>query len=196
MKYLSLCIFSISILLLTACDDFTLPRQPSWGYLTANVNGKDWSKTYKNAYQIIQGWNDNNSIAESCSLISILNSPNGAGRQELSFQNIPCKKGRYTIIKNSPDNNQYSGFVYGAFYTLVSDGDVSGDTYRVLDTEEAYLQIDEIITKTKEIKGTFQVTFVINQPRRHVALPDTLRFLNGRFHTKIIEYKRRNRKLL
>ncbi len=32
-----------------------LPRLPNWGYLTAEMNGSDWSKTYKNAYQVTHG---------------------------------------------------------------------------------------------------------------------------------------------
>jgi hypothetical protein len=29
-----------------------LPRLPNWGYLTADMNGAEWSKTYKNTYQV------------------------------------------------------------------------------------------------------------------------------------------------
>jgi len=195
-KNLRLCIFNISILLLTACDEFTLPRVPSWGYLTADMNGKDWSKTYENAYQTVQGWHSDDNVADTYVIMADLYNPYGARRQELYFQNIPLQKGRYTILKNIPYENKYDRFVYGSLYTLVSDGDVSGDTYDVLDTEESFFQIDEIITKTREVKGTFQVTFVIRKPHYDTALPDTLRFVNGKFHTKIMEHKRRNRKLL
>ncbi|KAA6440116.1 hypothetical protein FEM33_05780 [Dyadobacter flavalbus] len=196
MKNLWLYIFSISILLLTACDDFPLPQMPSWGYLTADMNGKDWSKTYKNAYQTIQAWDSNDNVSDTFVIMADLYNPYGARRQELYFQNIPSEKGHYTMLKDIPYENKYDRFVYGSLYTLVSDGDASGDTYSVLDTEKAFFQIDEAITKTREIKGTFQVTFVINKPRYDTALPDTLRFRNGKFHTKIMEHKRRNRKLL
>jgi hypothetical protein len=78
-----------------------------------------------------------------------------------------------------------------AFFTLISDGDVSGNSYYTVDSEDNYIQIDTYNSKTKEIWGSFQLTLAIYRPRYSDALPDTLRFRNGRFHTKIIRYKAR-----
>ncbi|WP_342084518.1 hypothetical protein [Dyadobacter sp. OTU695] len=78
-----------------------------------------------------------------------------------------------------------------ALFELLSDGDVAGDSYYTVDSEDNYIQIDNYNEKTKEIKGIFQLTLIAQKPRSSNLLPDTLRLQNGRFHTRIIEYKGR-----
>nr|WP_295929694.1 hypothetical protein [uncultured Dyadobacter sp.] len=87
---------------------------------------------------------------------------------------------------------QSSSELHVALYELLSDGDVGGDCYYTVDSENNYIQIDSYNEKTKEIKGSFQLTLAARKPRSSDALPDTLRFRNGRFYTKIIRYKGRD----
>lgn len=173
-----------------------LPRLPNWGYLTAEMNDSDWSQTYKNAYQVTHGivsyWNDPQGI--SYDLISILHTSEGYDRQHLLFQSIPFAPhtGRHKLVSCNP----YAGCESSdkprvTLFELLSDGDVGGDCFYTADSEENYIQIDSYNEKTREIKGSFLLTLVARKPRSSNALPDTLRFRKGRFHTRIIEYKGR-----
>ncbi|PSL19226.1 hypothetical protein CLV60_12715 [Dyadobacter jiangsuensis] len=174
-----------------------LPRLPNWGYLTAEMNGVYWSTTYKNAYQVTHG---STTYADEpkgvfYALTSILYTSAGANRQELLFQHIPFspQTGRHKLVScNSYAGCESSDKPRAALFELLSDGDVAGDSFYLVDSEDNYIQIDSYNSGTKEIKGSFQLTLANARiPRSSNALPDTLRFRNGRFHTKIIEYKGR-----
>ena len=174
-----------------------LPRLPNWGYLTAEMNGADWSKTYSNAYQVTHGVVSNLDEPQGVSydLISILYNESSARRQEFIFQNIPFSPytGRHKLVTCPPNTEcETSDKPQVALFELLSDGDVAGDSFYTVDSEDNYIQIDSYNPKTKEIKGSFQLTLANARiPRSSNALPDTLRFRNGRFHTKIIRYKGR-----
>lgn len=127
-------------------------------------------------------------------LTSILHTSEGYDHQQLLFQKIPFfpPTGRHKLVSSNPFAGcQSSREPQVALYTMLSYGDVGGDSYYVSDSEDNYLQIDSYNAKTKEIKGSFQLTLVARKPRSSDALPDTLRFRNGRFYTKIMKYKGR-----
>lgn len=177
--------------------DGPLPRLPNWGYLTADMNGMDWSKTYKNAYQVSHGvvsyLDEPQGVFYGIS--STLYTAEGYDRQQLVFQSIPFfpQTGRHKLVSCNP----YAGCESNdkpkvALFESLSDGDVAGDSFYTVDSEDNYIQIDSYNAKTQEIKGSFQLTLANAQiPRSSNALPDILRFQNGRFHTRIIRYKGR-----
>ncbi len=92
----------------------------------------------------------------------------------------------YSAIKI---NKLSSGYV-----TLRDDGDVICDVYNVYepDSLQNYITITSYNSQTNEIKGRFQVTYLIDSSRvanrgrkcRPTA-PDTIRIRNGEFLTKI-----------
>lgn len=174
-----------------------LPRLPNWGYLTADMNGSDWSKTYKNAYQVTHGAISYLDKPQGVfySISSMLYTAEGYNRQEMLFQNIPFspQTGRHRVVScNAYASCKSSNKPNVALFELLSDGDVSGDCFNTVDSEDNYIQIDSYNAERKEIKGHFQLTLANARiPRSSKALPDTLRFRNGRFHTKIIEFKGR-----
>ncbi len=174
-----------------------LPRLPNWGYLTAEMNGVEWSTTYKNAYQVTHGSTTyaDNPKGVFYALTSILYSPEGCERQQLLFQNIPFSPhtGRHKLVLCNPYTGcESSDKPRVALFESLSDGDVAGDFFYTVDSEDNYIQIDSYNAKTQEIKGSFQLTLANARiPRSSNALPDTLRFRNGRFHTRIIRYKAR-----
>lgn len=174
-----------------------LPRLPNWGCLTADMNGSDWSKSYKNAYQVTHGivsYTDE-SQGSFFALKSVLHTSEGYDRQNLIFQKIPFSPlpGRLNVASCTPRAPcESSDKPQVALYELLSDGDVAGDFFYTVDSEDNYIQIDSYNPKTQEIKGSFQLTLANARiPRSSNVLPDTLRFRNGRFHTRIIEYKGR-----
>lgn len=173
-----------------------VPRLPNWGYLTAEMNGVNWSTTYKNAYQVTHGSTTyaDNPKGIFYALTSILYSSEGYDRQQLLFQNIPFSPhtGRHKVVSCNPYAGcESSDKLKVTLFELLSDGDVGGDCFYATDSEDNYIQIDSYNERTDEIKGSFQLTLVARIPRSSNALPDTLRFRNGRFHTRIIEYKGR-----
>jgi hypothetical protein len=185
------------ILLTCFCDscdsgkNFPL-NNPSLGTLTAKMNGGDWHKTYKNAYQVIQCTDVKPSTALPCNedhldLLSELYSSEGYLRQQLYFIKIPKSVGKHRIIASIPSHCNELDPAYGEFYTIIQDGCAVGDIYNTLKGEDNFVQIEQFDKKTGEIKGTFQLTLVIEKRGVEPMLPDTLRFTNGRFHTRILD---------
>lgn len=76
-----------------------------------------------------------------------------------------------------------------AYDTFRDDGDVGCDKYNVYepDSLQNYITITSFNSQTKEIKGTFQATYLIDQsrPKCRTTAPDTIRIRNGEFYTKI-----------
>lgn len=80
-----------------------------------------------------------------------------------------------------------------SYYTLRDDGDVVCDVYNIYepDSLQNYIIITSYNFQTKEIKGTFQATYLIDSSRVagvgkcRPSAPDTIRIRNGEFHTKI-----------
>jgi hypothetical protein len=83
-----------------------LPRLPNWGYLTAEMNGSDWSKTYKNAYQVTHGAVSYLDEPQDVfyTLTSMLQTAEGYDREHLLFQKIPFfpKTGRHRVLSCNP----------------------------------------------------------------------------------------------
>ena len=189
MKTINILIILLTCMLSDSCLENPMPRI-SYGFINAEVNGKQWNKTYNNAYQATYAQEGTYASAIPCktytTLASDLYNEDTYLRQTFIFIKLFLKKGRYKII---PFLNGYCDDkdpVYANFYTWTSDGDVFGDSYKVLASEENYVEIESYNSKTKEIWGNFQITFVLEESGPSHVLADTLRFKNGRFHTKII----------
>lgn len=172
------------------------PKNPSWGYLTAKMNGEEWNQTYRKGYQVVQGIIAAPGSVAPCKdefyyLNTELYTDQGFIRQSLTLMKVPIAKGKYkvqpSVLGYCSDNDS----VYGIFYTMIDDGCVSGDVYKILDSADNFLQIDDYNAKSKEIKGAFQLTFVLEREGADHTLPDTLRFTSGKFHTKIMDLRRR-----
>ena len=168
------------------------PEEPTWGTLDVLVNGKKWGERYPGYYQIVRAQKGISGNAIPCQneyyfLRSELYNRNAWLREDLNFIKTPLVAGKYKVIDFSFVCNETDP-VYGSFYTISDDGDVLQDRYDVLESEDNYIVIDSYDPKTLEIRGSFQVTFIIemrslNDPS---DLADTLRFTNGIFHTKIL----------
>lgn len=76
-----------------------------------------------------------------------------------------------------------------SYNTLRDDGDVLCDVYNVYqpDSLQNYVTITAYNSQTKEIRGTFQATYLIDTSRVkcYSNAPDTIRIRNGEFYTKI-----------
>ena len=172
-----------------SCAENLMP-QVSFGFVNAEVNGMHWNTTYRNAYQATYAVDALYSSATPCDKYTFLSSElyNELGylRQSFELVKIPSVKGKFKIVPFQNGHCDESDPVYANLYTWTSDGDVLGDTYNVLTTENNFVEITSYNPDTKEIKGKFEVTFVLERRGSNHILADTLRFQNGHFHTKIL----------
>lgn len=174
-----------------ACDIVDpYPHQQSWGYLTANVKGKNWKDCYKNAYQLTHVIKGQPGSAIPCQsdflyLTSRLYNNEGLLKQELTFIKVPLARGRYRVVPLQLGHCQDSDPVYG--YLQYLDDDVLGARYDVFEKDENYIEVEEYNQDTKELKGRFQMTVVFDNHGSTEYPGDTLRFTSGQFHTRLVD---------
>lgn len=183
-------LFTFLLLTVMSCSIPIGPSKYSWGSFSAKMNGKVWGQSYPNGFQEIRGHttsggtNINQCPEESYWILLEWYNKQGFNREELFLKKIPLKAGKYKVIPFTP-NCQMTDPIYAIFYTSIDDGDVLGDTYNLLPTYDNFVQVDNYDNYTKEIRGKFQLTFVVATKAYGHFLPDTLRLTEGSFHTKI-----------
>jgi hypothetical protein len=181
----------LALVLLFACDDEKEDRK-GWGTFSANINGTPWENFHPGGYEVIEGNKNSFSSGLPCSTSYSLGfglvNEDKFKRFVLSIDKIPLQPGIYEIINRISYHCDDADPAYGEFMTITADGDVLEDEYNVVETEDNFLRIDSYDSRTKEIKGSFEVTFVIQyrSPASESPLPDTLRFTDAVFHTKIL----------
>ena len=170
------------------------PGVSTWGTLNVMVNDKKWGERYQGYFQTTKAIKERPEWVLPCKdqyylIKSDIYNGSAFLRESLSFEKVPFIIGKLKIV-NFVDGvcNDKDLTCYGFFNTSSDDGDVGQDNYRVLETEDNYLFFDSIDPQSLEVTGRFQVTLVIklrsvNDPSK---LPDTLRFTNGVFHTKVL----------
>jgi hypothetical protein len=94
------------------------------------------------------------------------------------------KKGDIGVFKISSDS--IPEYISCFYTTILEDGDVLGDVFKLDKTKENTVEITEI--SGNEITGKFNVTLIrdISRPN-YLESSDTLRFTDGVFHTRIIK---------
>lgn len=111
----------------------------------------------------------------------------GFRRETMVFEKIPIAKGNYSINQlNYNDPLCKDTVAIASYSTLQDDGDVALDFYNVIPSLNNYFAIDDYNERTKELRGSFSVTFKIFS-RQDPNSPDTIRVTNGSFYTKILE---------
>ncbi len=178
-------------LLLLAISLFTCKKeepQPRYkGVASAIKNGQPWS-AYSGAGQT----STVGSRSGSCAAFNTLEigigtySKEGFRREDMLFNKIPTGPGTYPLQQFQPC---WVDSLPGVWYTTVTDdGDVVGDVYKVVESENNFVTVAGVDQRTKEITGTFQVTLAVARyPKTHPSVPDTLRFTEGSFRAKIMQ---------
>ncbi len=155
-----------------------------WGEASSKKNGVDW-EGYVNA--LVLG------SIHDCTLISIsieTYSKEWYHRELLSFSYIPINTKRHFIVGLNYNRYNYDSLPpSGNYITSLDDGDVAGPSYDLLEEDSIsdYIEITNI--DGDEITGVFQASFVkdsLSLGIRYSNFPDTIRFLKGHFHTKIL----------
>ncbi|MCE7062654.1 hypothetical protein [Dyadobacter sp. CY343] len=173
--------------LFAGCEKERLMPRQSWGHFRAKVNGRNWEHTYRNAFQAVRAKEEYvDSTCKRMVIYSLLFDSGGDLEEELYFTNIPTKTGRYKIMPNRHYSCEDSTFIFSQLVAF-TNFDMFRDPYEVVESEDNYLQIDQFQENgNREIKGRFNVTYVLRSPRSANSHEDTLRFTNGTFHTKIL----------
>jgi len=175
------------LLLFNSCkeDSFNDPNRVfNYGSFTALKNGEPWSAEIHGASYGESGYNGKTDIFAI--LVRTYNN-DGYLREGLSIQFIPKKIGKGTLIRSCGANCDTA--YQGGVRTISDDGDVICDKYRVVENlkDQNFVNIIEFNQETNEFSGTFSATYVIEKGRNcsNPNPPDTIRFTNGKFHSKI-----------
>jgi hypothetical protein len=170
--------FLIGLLILFfSCGKEKIKIDPHWGKANAMKNGAAWHSLPSAGISNLDG-----KLFISCNTYT----KEGYHRELLHLFKLPLAEGSYKVDSTSVrDDNHQVGAV---FITSTDDGDVMGDIYHI-STLDSLNEISIIRITGKEIRGTFRLTMFrdIRRAPSRPDIPDTLRFEDGKFHTKIFD---------
>lgn len=104
-------------------------------------------------------------------------------REQLVISQIPMQPGKYNIQEGSPND---SGSPESGYYRFISDGDVLGSSYGVRGKSGNWVEIIEVDTVTKIVKGRFSVHYIIKDKHKDSGFPAEVDFEDGYFEVEII----------
>lgn len=165
----------VGFIFFIACQktDDPKPQIPEhyWGFVTVEKNNAPWT-----AYPYAKG----GSVYGGGIVFDSLTN-DGKLLENLVFLKIPYSSGRYT-----PRNTfgQINDGLQGAAFFIMND-DLTEGYYQVMESDSAnYIEVLNYDAAEKTFEGSFQVSFIaVNRPPGY---PDTIRFTNGVFKTRLI----------
>lgn len=173
----------LSLFFFISCgDDDLMPPveeepSPYWGEISALKNGEPWTASI---YATI---NDTHGAENWLHLIVSLFDETDIPREGLSFVKIPIGTGTYPVF--FADIQEDDGKA-GALHSIL-DFDVLLAAYYPIERDSTnVITISEYDEASGEVKGAFEVIFVVDW-KSESSFPDTVRFTNGVFHTRIWE---------
>ena len=178
----------LAICLIAACNKDKNPISPYyWGNVNAQKNGIDWAANPKNWTLAISGWVDirgSRLKKDTFALLIDKFNENNEKREHIGINNIPAKIGKYSIYLNGGINYDQDSVTMAAFTLKAEDGDVLVGYYNVLESVQNYISVEALDTVKNEVKGKFNITFINKYPKAGLP-PDTIRFKNGSYFTRI-----------
>lgn len=178
MKYILTALFLAGLI---SCKDDTVSSE---GELSVLLNGEDFLSqfTSQSSAGLDEGCYDNRFV-----LSSRYQDQEGIERIVFAIVGIPLEEGTYIIHRKEINEDRCLQDVVDAnFHTLVSDGDVLGDAYLPVETEDNHIVLTSYNEDTREIEGTFQMTLAVeledHRPQKTVIdAPDTIQLTDGKF---------------
>ncbi len=113
---------------------------------------------------------------------------NDSLREQINISGIPYNKtGNIPIQYTDYNYNPCDNITTATFAISGSDGDVLIGNYVTLKKSNSFINIETYDANTKEIKGTFDITFVADgtSERTRAIYPDTIRFDKAKFTVRI-----------
>jgi hypothetical protein len=170
------------------------PTGATFGFFIAKMNGKPWTKIGRKGGQATRGFkmNVDTTLCQNKYYVITSELYNGKDNfvQYIFFEKFPLVPGKYKLTSNLSDSCNIDDQIRASFNTMV-ETDMIGDQYKVLASEDNYLHIEKYDPKSKDIRGSFQVTFVFEKSGYRHTLPDTMRFTDGRYLTKMMDLRRK-----
>lgn len=167
----------IFFLLIASCGkEYQEPTiSPYWGEVTVEKNDVLWKgKPYAAV---------NKKFSDRLDIIIDSLDENGLVWEALSFYKVPSRSGTYRIFDTT--SQEQDSLVGSRFYYV--EVDILYGVYIVLEADSSsFITLTSYDTVSKEVKGTFDVTF-IKGVKPYPDAPDTIRLRNGNFHTKVIK---------
>ena len=154
------------------------------GELTVMLNGEDFLAQYINH---AAAGRDEDCMNNRFVLSSQYFREDGTRRISFAIVEIPLKTGTYPIERKEFSEDRCArDIVNASFHTLISDGDVLGDSYLPIEAENNFITIDSYDQETEEVNGTFQMTLAVNLEDHKLVktvadAPDTIRLTEGKF---------------
>jgi hypothetical protein len=166
--------FFLLITILHGCDNDPLQGGPYWGTASANKNGVHWNGK-------IRGSEQNGMIGITIDK----HSSQGFLREDLFMDRIPKFVGTYSIPKT--DTLRIHNHPTSNYFTLQDDGDVLQGVYYVDPNSTSFVELKSL--QGDFFEGSFEVVFLVDpeSKNRYPFLPDTVRFTNGKFRTRILQ---------
>ncbi len=163
------------LLCLAACYRTPPPEDnsPYWGTTEAIKNGTPW---VGEPFSFV---NINHGKGLEIIIDSVYTS--GFRKESLSFSKVPFQPGKSPLVNTFP---QTDDGLAGAHYFILEDDIILGN-YTVLESDSSsFITLTSYDSTSKELKGIFDITFIVDH-RPNASYPDTIRFRNGRFHTRL-----------
>ena len=180
MKKISSYIFTV-IVIISACNKNNASPE-YYGTASMTVNGVNWQSDKVRCLNLYPDSCFDNKI----SLALLKFSSDGYLREEFYFSKILPGISWQKIY---PENfGNYCNDTLDAAYNMITDdGDVILAAFTADSCCNNYLNVEKYNSATKELSGTFEVTFVLlSKAASATTIADTVRITNGKFSTKIL----------
>ncbi len=160
----------------TSCGKEEILLKCDTCFVNAYINGISWQADKLHAFYFET--NEMNILAFSFDLFQNV-------REQISFQKLRPEVGTFRIVDRSKLSIQ-SDEIIGTFSTKLSDGDVLGGIYKVINEEESFLLLDNVDLENDIVEGRFQMSLVkVDDPDPSIGFPDTVRITRGIFRADI-----------
>lgn len=174
------CVVLLTCLIACNKDKFK-PEDYSQGHVVALLNGETWETSGSGIFL-----SDDTFVSVSF----VVFNDAGLTREALGFSGIPLQQGMYSLGTKRV-NNEDSLVIRTSYLTLISDGDVIGDVYKLVEGGSfiSSLTVESYDETSRILKGGFNAKYLRDPsfPLRNPDSPDTLLFEMGEFEVQIEE---------
>lgn len=186
MKYIT--IFLVCFSFISSCKkpepiiDEGPAAERDWGDLNASKNGSSWHAKCQTRLHI--------NYPDKFSLGFAQYNAAGFLRNSLNCRNLLYRTGEYFPAQLLYDGSQPDSALTISCYSVLSDGDVAGDTFVMIRDSAVVVSIDSIDYTSGIIAGKFSGTFVkvlTFGMEFDPSLPDTLIYTNGHYRAHVID---------
>lgn len=190
MKYLTIILFAFFL----SCEEGNdiLKDANYYGFANADLNSEEWQT------DLIVGTENtfcnNGTYSITVFFTKEYEDSSYPWLHNITITNIPKVTTRINLMDYPEDYESYCDFTETSFSQLfiLKSHDVLGDAYSIFTMNNSnYIEITSYDSISGIVEGKFELSFVIDIPdgqtKKISETPDTIRFTNGSFKTKIFD---------